>query len=165
MQAPEPQKQHRWLLQHFVGEWTYEGEADMGGQISRSAGTETVRPVGELWVVAEGRGTMPGGAPATSLLTLGYDPQRGQFVGTWIGSMMTELWSYDSGTLDPAEKVLTLECDGPSFDDAERAAGKTSRYRDVMELRSDRHRVLSSFVRSDDGTWMQFMTSHYRRKE
>jgi hypothetical protein len=35
---------------------------------------------------------MPGGGAATMFLTLGYDPQRERYVGTWIGSMMTHLW-------------------------------------------------------------------------
>ena len=57
---------------------------------------------------------MPGGGPATTLMTLGYDPEKKRFVGTWIGSMMTHLWIYD-GALDAAGKVLTLDAEGPSF--------------------------------------------------
>jgi hypothetical protein len=159
----EPVREHRWL-QKLVGEWTYEGEADMGGKVSKSAGTETVRSIGDVWVVGEGQGTMPGGGPAVSLMTLGYDPQAKRFTGTWIGSVMTYLWSYDAGTLDEAANRLTLECDGPGFSDAARAEGKTSRYRDVIEFRGDDERVLTASVRNDDGTWTTFMTTRYRRK-
>jgi len=53
-----------------------------------------VRSLGGLWILAEGRGEMPGGAPATMLMTLGYDPAKNRFVGTWVGSMMTHLWVY-----------------------------------------------------------------------
>ena len=159
----KPETQHLWLKK-FVGEWSYEGEADMGGQVVKNAGTESVRAIGDLWVIGEGRWTMPDGGPATSLITLGYDPQKGKFVGTWVGSMMPSLWVYDAGSLDAAGRTLTLECDGPSFDDEERAAGTMSRYRDVFEFRSDDHRVLTASVRGNDGAWTTFMTTHYRRK-
>jgi uncharacterized protein DUF1579 len=46
-------------------------------------------------------------------MTLGYDPEKKQYVGTWVGSMMSYLWVYD-GSLDAEEKVLTLNAEGPS---------------------------------------------------
>ena len=48
-------------------------------------------------------------------MTLGFDPQKGGYVGTWIGSMTSFLWIY-RGTLDRAEKILTLDTEGPNFD-------------------------------------------------
>ncbi len=39
-------------------------------------GTETVRSLGGLWVVCEGRGAMPGGGTADMMMTLGYAPGR-----------------------------------------------------------------------------------------
>jgi hypothetical protein len=92
-------------------------------------------------------------------MTLGYDPQTKRFVGTWIGSMMTHLWIYD-GALDAAERVLALESDGPSM----AGDGSMARYCDAIEFRSDDHRILTSSVRGDGGTWRPFMTAHYRRK-
>lgn len=155
----EPQKEHHWL-QKLVGEWTYESEASMGPDQPpvKCGGTESVRSIGGLWVLAEGRGEMPGGAPATMLLTLGYDPQKKRFVGTFIGSMMTSLWVYD-GELDEAERVLTLNAEGPDFT----VPGKTAKYKDVIEFKSDDQRVLSSHVLGEDGKWQEFMTANYRR--
>jgi hypothetical protein len=40
-----------------------------------------------------------------------------------------------------------------------------AQYRDVIELKSDDHRVLTSHIRGDDGTWQAFMTAHYRRRK
>jgi len=155
-----PQREHQWL-QTLVGEWTSEAEATMepGKPPERFKGTETVRSLGGLWILAEGQGEMPGCGHATTLLTLGYDPQKKRYVGTWVGSMMTHLWVYD-GVLDAAEKVLTLDAEGPSMADHSVMAT----YRDVIERASDDHRILTSHVRGDDGTWHQFMTAHYRRK-
>ena len=159
MQA-EPGKEHQWLHK-LVGEWTYEGEAICGPDQppAKSTGTENVRPLGGLWVLCEGQGEMPGGGPATTLMTLGYDPQKQRYVGTWVGSMMTNLWVYD-GALDAAGAVLTLEAEGPSMT----GDGKAARYRDVIEFKGDDHRVMTSHVLGDDGTWRQFMTANFRRK-
>jgi hypothetical protein len=154
----EPTKEHEWLRQ-FVGEWTYESECVMGPDqpVMKSSGTETVRSL-NFWVVGEGRGEMPDGSPATTIITLGFDPGTGRFVGTFIGSMMPMLWVYD-GFLDADGRTLTLEADGPSFTNP----GQTAKYRDIVEAVSPDHRILRSRVLGDDGEWVEFMTAHYRR--
>jgi hypothetical protein len=157
----EPQKEHQWL-QKLVGEWTYESDATMepGKPPEKCAGTERVRSLGGLWVLAEGQGEMPGGGPATTIMTLGFDPQKKRFVGTFIGSMMTYLWIYD-GALDAAERVLTLEAEGPSMT----GDGQMAKYKDAIELKSDDHRVLTSHMLGGDGTWHGVMSMTYRRKK
>lgn len=155
----KPQAEHAWL-QRFVGEWTYEGECLMGPDQPpmKSSGTESVRAIGGYWVVGEGQATMPDGTPGTTIITLGFDPQKGRFVGSFIGSMMTILWVYD-GQLDATGRILTLDADGPSWTEP----GKTAKYRDVVEAVSDDHRLLKSSVLGDDGEWHEFMVAHYRR--
>ena len=157
----EPQPEHRWL-QQLVGEWTSEGEANMGPgkPPEKFTSTETVRSLGGLWVLGESQGEMPGGGTATMQITLGYDPLKKRFVGTWIGSMMTYLWVYE-GSLDATRKILTLNAEGPSMGDE----GKLVKYRDVIEIKSDDHRVLTSHMLGDDGAWRQFMVAHYRRSK
>lgn len=159
----EPQKQHEWLRQ-FVGEWAYESECSMepGKPPEKFKGSETVRSIGGLWVQSESHGEMPGVCMATMVITLGYDPQRERFVGTFIGSMMTHLWLYD-GSLDKAEKVLTLDTEGPSCT----GEGALVKYKDVIELKNPdhRHRVLTSYMLGDDGEWHPFVTANYRRKK
>lgn len=155
----EPQAEHQWL-QKLLGNWTYENEASMGpGQpLIKSTGTETFRTLGGLWFLGEGKGEMPDGNPAIMLMSLGYDPKKKRFVGSWIGSMMTHLWIYD-GELDASRKVLTLNSEGPSFT----SEGKMAKYQDIIEFKSDDHRTLTSRVLGDDGQWNAFMTAHYRR--
>lgn len=156
----EAQEQHRWLMQ-LVGDWAYVSECDGGpgnGTI-KTTGTESVRAIGELWVVGDGQGEMPGGGQATMQITLGYDPARGRFVGSWVGSMMTHFWTYD-GFLDETGTVLTLEAEGPSF----AGDGGVSTYRDIVTVKGPDHRILTGNVRNPDGSWTTFMTSHYRRK-
>lgn len=159
MQTAEPREEHRWL-ERLVGEWTYEAEAvsPTGEPMEKHAGTESVRSVGGVWVVCEGQARLPDGGSATTIMTLGYDPAKGRFVGTFVGSVMTHLWIYD-GELDPSGSVLALHTEGPGFPDE----GKMAKYRDTIELRSDDHRVLTSSFQNEDGSWTQFVTSHYRR--
>jgi hypothetical protein len=158
----EPQKEHQWL-QQLVGEWTYETDMPMGPDQpeQKFRGTERTRSLGGLWVVGEGQGEMPGGGTATTIVTLGYDPQKKRYVGTWVGSMMTYLWVYD-GSLDAAGKVLTLDAEGPKMT-AEGPAEGTAKYQDVIEIESADSRTLTSRILGDDGEWHQIMQARYRR--
>lgn len=161
MKAAEPQKEHQWL-QRLVGEWTYETEAVMGPDQPpmKSQGTESVRSLGGLWTLGEGQGEMPDGSPATTLMTLGYDPQKGRFVGTWIGSMMTNLWVYD-GELEADGRTLSLYSEGPSMS----GDGTMGKYRDAIEMVGDDERIMTAAWQGEGGSWNQFMTMRYRRKK
>lgn len=152
----KPLPEHDWL-QQLVGEWTFDAECEMGPDqpLQQSSGTETVRSLGGLWTLAEGHLSGPDGE-MTSITTLGYDPARSCFVGTFVASVMTHLWTYD-GTLDPARRVLTLNAEGPDF------TGGTAKYHDIIEVVSDNERTLSSEMLRPDGTWHRFMTMRYRR--
>ncbi|QYO64494.1 DUF1579 family protein [Leptolyngbya sp. 7M] len=72
--------------------------------------------------------------------------------------MMSHLWIYD-GELDASETTLTLNNEGPSM-----TGNGTAKYKDMIELKNDNHRVMTSHMLGDDGQWHQFMTVHYRRK-
>jgi hypothetical protein len=149
-----PQAEHKWL-QKLVGEWTYESEAKgPDGASHRESGTEIVRSFGDLWITAEMEGGM-----GTSILTLGYDPQKGRFVGTFISTGMALLWVYN-GSLDAAKKVLTLDCEGPSMS----GDGTTAKYQDIQELVSDNERIFRSQTQDANGHWTEFMRMTYRRK-
>jgi hypothetical protein len=156
----EPQKEHEWL-QRLLGEWTSEAECSPGpGQPPQTfRGSERVRSLGGLWVLCESQGEMPGGGTADMVMTLGYDPNKQCYVGTWVGSMMTHLWVYE-GFLDAEERVLRLETEGPSC----AADGKLAKYRDRIEIDSPDQRVLTSHMLGEDGQWRAFMTVRYRRK-
>jgi hypothetical protein len=156
----EPQAEHKWLEQ-FVGEWEIEveGTAVPGQPPEKSTGAETVRSLG-VWVQCDGTMPMPDGRTGKTVMTLGYDPAKKKFVGTFIGSMMTNLWVYE-GELDETGRVLTLDAEGPGFSDP----GRTAKFKDAIEIVSTDHRILTSRILGDDGRWHQFMTAHYRRKK
>jgi hypothetical protein len=156
----EPQKEHQWL-DRFMGEWITESECSMGPDQppAKTKGTEVVRSLGGLWIVAEGEGDMPDGNPGQTLMTLGFDSQSDRYVGTFIGSMMTHLWVYN-GSLDADGKILTLDTEGPNF-----TQNFITKYKDIIEFVSNDHRMMTSQILGDDGNWLQFMTAHYWRKQ
>ena len=153
--------EHAWL-RRLVGEWTSEmvsinGEPQPGGTLGS---VETVRALGDVWLLAESRGQMPDGTPTQTQMLLGYDPVRRTFVGTWVGSMMNHLWVYRTGTLDDGQRLLTLSAEGPAFDGP---PGKMAQYRDVIEIVDADERLLHGNLQLEDGSWSRFMTARYRR--
>lgn len=90
--------EHRWLSR-LAGEWEYEGRMIPDQPEFRASGTETVRMLGEVWMLAEAKGTMADGSETSSLIAVGFDPGTGRFTGSFMASMMTGLWLYD-GALD-----------------------------------------------------------------
>ena len=158
MQA-EKRKEQQWL-ERFVGDWTFEVEApaEEGKAAEKHPGTESGRSLDGVWVILEGQSEMPGAGVIRSIMTLGFDETKGRYVGTYVASMMTYLWVYE-GDVDAAGNVLTLETTGPSFTDE----GKMARYRDIIEFRTDDHRVMSSVCQGEDGQWTPVMEAHYRR--
>jgi hypothetical protein len=153
-------KEHAWL-HRLAGEWVAEIEvpAEPEKPPQKFKSTEVVRSLGGLWIIAEGTGEMPGGGTAHSVMTLGYDPAAGRFVGTFIASMMTHMWVY-SGTLDAGGTVLTLDTEGPSMS----PAGGRAKYQDVIEIKADDHRTLTSRMLGEDGQWRTVMNAEYRRR-
>lgn len=159
MDMPAPRKEHQWLMQ-LVGEWEIEGEGTMGPDqppITWKA-TENVRAIGDFWILGESKGAMPEGGEMVNITTYGYDPEKGRFVGTFISSVMTMMWHYE-GSLDAAEKVLTLDTEGPSMT----SEGKMACFQDIVEMIDNDHRLLRSQVLGEDGQWQQFMVARYRR--
>jgi hypothetical protein len=155
MEKPKLQREHEWL-QQLAGEWRFEAEMTTpDGPPAKQQGTESVRSLDGTWVICEMRGTS---SPGDSIMTLGFDPIKGRFVGTFVSSMMTHLWIYN-GSLDASGRILTLDSEGPSFDDP----AKLAPYQDVIEIKSADERVLSSRTRGADGKWTSFMSAIYRR--
>jgi hypothetical protein len=109
--------------------------------------------------VCEGEGKMPDSdAVFRYNCILGFDPIKKKFVGTWVGSMMTHLFTYE-GVLDKAGVSLPLDTMGPDFADP----AKLAHYQDIYEMHKDGRRELWSQTKSPDGTWMKFMSCDYTR--
>lgn len=159
MEMPSPAPEHEWLLQ-LLGDWEFETECEMGPDQPpmKSTGRQKTRSLGSLWILGEMENIGPEGQPSRSLMTLGFDPVRQRFVGTFVTSCMTHLWPYD-GQLDAGRKVLTLDSEGPSF----AGDGTMAKYQDIIEVVDKDQYLLSSQVQNPDGSWTHFMSAKYTR--
>ncbi len=159
-ETPVPTEQHKWLDQ-LVGEWETSSEATFapGMPPLKCEGKETVRKLGGFFTVSEHVGNFTG-TEFTGVMTLGYDAEQKKYIGTWVDSMTNHMWHY-VGTMDDAGKVLTLEAEGPN----PLAAGKKTKFRDVIEIKSKDHKVMTSSMLGEDGKWVEFMTANYKRKK
>lgn len=142
---PKPTKEHEWL-QQFVGEWNSDIEIfhDPSQPPIKGKGTETSRSIGGFWVIGEGSSEMMG-MKFSSLLTLGYDPEKKKYTGTWIDSMASYLWKYE-GTVDSTGKILTLDTEGPCP-----MRPGIVKFKEVTEFKDKDTRVFTSSIVEADG--------------
>ncbi|MBL8031794.1 MAG: DUF1579 domain-containing protein [Candidatus Doudnabacteria bacterium] len=157
-EMPKPTAEHQWL-QQFVGEWKSDAEAYMepGKEPVRMTGTESVKPLGEFWTISEVKSTMMD-QPFTGNMTLGYDPKKKKYIGTWVDSMTGQLWEYE-GTVDSTGKILTLNAEGS----CPMNPGKMTKFKDVVELKDKNTKVMTSSMLGEDGKWVTMMTSTAKR--
>jgi hypothetical protein len=153
MQIAKVLKEHEFL-ERLVGVWDVTAP-EMTGQ---QPWTEVVRSLQGIWFVAEGNGEMPGGGAATTVLTLGYDAAKGKYVGSWIGSMMDYMWTYE-GEVEPSGNVLSLYTRGPALE-----GDGLADYREQIAFIDDATRTFTSSARQPDGSWKPFMEARYARK-
>ena len=154
----KPQPEHKWLDQ-LVGNWSFEHCCRMlDGSQSNDSGRMVCRSLGGMWLLAESTGGDSSNVgPWSNLLTVGYDTEKKQYVGTFIGSMMSNIWPYH-GTMDESGKRLSLYSEGPKLDGT--GIGK---YRDTIEIVDLNLWLFISEREEDDGEWVQFMESKQSR--
>ncbi|HEX6962094.1 MAG TPA: DUF1579 domain-containing protein [Lacipirellula sp.] len=157
-EMPKPVKEHA-LLAQFAGEWKMRAETipAPGEEPIVCEGKETARLLGGFFLVAEGEGDMMG-EPMSSILTIGYDPEKKKYVGTFVCSAGAELWQYD-GQMDSSGKKLTLSTEGPSMMDP----SKRMKYRESLELKDKDHKVFTSEMEVAPGKWQPIVRMTYER--
>jgi hypothetical protein len=160
MEKPAPLPQHQWLA-NMVGTWDFVSTCTgPDGSTFESVGVETVRAVGELWVVAETQAPVHCGEEFHHyIISLGFDPGKNQFVGSFISSHMPMMWHYH-GELDASGTAIALDSRGPSMDNPEGEADYVDTYRNL----GPDERELVSAVTLPDGNKVEFMKTAYRRR-
>lgn len=160
MDKPAPLQQHQWLAS-MVGSWDFVSTCSApDGNPIRSVGVETVRAIGDLWVVAESEAPVHGGDDFHHyIITLGFDAGKNQFVGSFISSFMPMMWHY-LGELDDSGTAIGLRSRGPSFDNPEGEADYVDTYR---TLGPDERELVSAVILTD-GNSVEFMKTAYRRR-
>lgn len=157
---PQPTEEHQWLKQ-FKGEWeTHAKSVAYGDFPAMECETHMKsRFLGNYWVMLETTGEMDG-VPVHSIQTLGYDPEKKKYIGTWVDSMSHYMFHY-VGTVDESGKKLVLEAEGPNMLEP----GRTAKYRDSFEFKSPDLVTATSEIQDEDGKWVTFITGESRRKK
>jgi len=157
---PKLMPEQAWLKQ-LAGEWDVQFKTYMQPDQPpvEAAGSDSVRAIGDHWVIAETKFTMMG-TPLSGVLSVGYDAGKKQFNATWIDSTSGNLWVYE-GTLNEAGDTLTLETEGPSMQNL----NETARYKEIITIKGKDHRTFSSSIETEDGQWMTILEADYRRKK
>jgi hypothetical protein len=154
---PPPTKEHEWLKQ-LAGEWDLSFEMYMDPAKPMSGkGTETTKMLGGFWAQSEMKCTMME-QPMSGNMTLGYSPEKKKYIGTWVDSMGSQLWTYQ-GTVDESGKILTLDTEGP----CPMQGGKICAFKEVIEIKDKDNRTFSSSVQMD-GKWVKMMQVTYKRR-
>lgn len=146
-------------LRQFAGEWTVAGEiVPASGQAPIPwLGTEQASIVGGFWLTSRMESSMTG-MHVTGLTTIGYDPGSGTYVGTYVSSLDSILWSY-TGKMDASGHRLVLETVGPSVLDP----ATTTTYRETLELIDENRKAFTSSAIDDKGRWVRLVTLEYQR--
>ena len=153
----KPQHEHQWL-DPLIGQWKIEHECqEPDGKISTTLGVMNCRSLGGMWLICESSGESSEAELWSAIMTLGYDLHQKQYVGTFVGSMMTNIWHYQ-GVVDESGKRLPLESEGPAFDGSGRC-----KYRDTIEILDNENWLFTSELQADDGKWRQFMAGKHTR--
>lgn len=154
----KPQSQHEWLMS-LVGDWDFTHECIMGpGQPpTQTPGKASCRALGGLWVVIESSGQSEQGS-WSSIMSLGFDEKKDCYVGTFIGSMMSNVWVYEGQREGDGGKQLVLNVEGPAFD-----GNGTAKYQDIVEIFDRDHWALYSQILLPDGSWSRFLNGQHHR--
>lgn len=147
------------LLKQFVGHWESKAECNFGPDagLVESSGTIDSKMIGGLWMVSDLQIKMPG-MDMTGQMTLGYDPEKDLYVGTWVDSVMNHIWHY-KGTVDESGTRFTLNASGPAMDGSDTPTD----YRDIYDFVADGEIKTTSLTRTADGEWVTFMTGESTR--
>jgi hypothetical protein len=160
MPAPaQPGPEHAFLKKD-VGTWdaTVEMNGPPGTPAMVSKGTETISVgLGGLWQISEFKADM-GGAPFEGRGTVGYDPAKKKYVGSWIDSMTAGL-SLVEATYDPAKKTMTGWVEGPD------PSGKVTKTKEVTEWKDDDTRIFTMLMTAPDGKEYPLMKITYKRRK
>ncbi len=153
----KPQDEHK-LLQRFDGQWQFtkksvpaDGRSDQVG-----SGEVSAKMLGDFFVLSQWKGEIYG-AKFQAAQTLGFDPRKQRYVGTWADSIMSHQWQLE-GRADKSESTLVINSKGPGAD------GKPTEYREWYRFRSADEIHVRSEMKKDE-KWVEFMTTELKRKK
>ena len=157
MQFPQPTAEHN-KLKETTGVWkvhsTFYMDPNPETRPMEADATETVEMFGDFWT----RGVYESsfmGMPFKGQSTLGYDPEKKEYISTWIDSMSPTYFQFRGNF-----KGDTLEMKGRAFDCMMKME---TNYRTTEVHKSPNERVFEMFMEMPDGNEIKMMTHVYTR--
>jgi hypothetical protein len=155
---PKPSKEHEFLKE-MEGTWDAEMTFAMPGAAEQSAkGTETVAMVGAFWAVFDVKFPEMMGMAWHGHGTLGYDPTKKKFVGSFVHSAAPNM-SIGEGSMDAGGKSVTMAWEGVG------PSGAQEKMREVFEKKDKDNAVMTMYGAGPDGKEMKHFTMTYKRKK
>jgi hypothetical protein len=152
----KPTKEHLGLKE-MEGTWECVMKSDMMPEDAK--GTETITMVGGFWAVFDVKfPEMMMGFPWHGHGTIGYDPEKKKYVGTFVHSAAPHM-SIGEGTMDAAGKVLTMNWEGMG------PSGKMEKMREVYEKKDKDNATMTMYGTGPDGKEMKHFVTTYKRKK
>ena len=141
-----------------AGKWKVRCTYYMGGDSDpiEVDGTEHGEMLGDLWCNSRFEADMLG-SPLSGNGSLGYDPVKKKYVGTWKDSATPFLYTFE-GDFDPVIQVLEMK--GLNYDPV-RCCQAT--YRSRVEFISDSEHVLDLSIDVPEGLPIKVLRYHFKR--
>jgi hypothetical protein len=138
-----------------VGTWDAELDIRPGpnAAVAHQKGVATNRLIGGgRWLVVDYRADS--GFEGHGIY--GWDATTGRYTGVWVDSMQTAI-ARGEGTWDPEARTMT-------FDVQVTHGGRTVRYREITEKRTDGTQIYRNLVPTPDGGEFEMIRTVYRRR-
>lgn len=154
---PQPTAEHKRLEEH-CGVWNVACTfyMDPSQPPMEAQGVETIEMFGQFWTTSVFEADMFG-APFRGKATLGYDPQAGEYVSTWIDTMSPNFFCF-RGNFDESGKVLAMTGEGYDC-----MSQQMTTYRTTEEHKDSGERVFEMFMKAPDGSEVKMFTHVYTR--
>lgn len=158
MEFPKPTAEHN-KLREVAGVWKVQSTFYMDPNPATppmvTEAKETVETFGDFWIRCVYESDFMG-QPFKGQATLGYDPEKKQYVSTWIDSMSPTFFHFRGNF-----KGDTLVMKGRAFDCMSKMEAN---YRTTEVHKSPNERVFEMFMELPDGKEFKMMTHVYTRK-
>ena len=152
----KPNDEHSRLMA-TVGVWDAEISMATPDGNTASTGVENVKKLGELWTVADFEYEFMG-VPVQGHGTMGYDPAKKKYIGTWVESGSPFISTLE-GEYDEEKNAIVYKMQGkdPEGNDAE--------YRIITAAQDDTHRSFELHAKIGEDEYMKVLTINYTKRE
>ena len=147
---PQPSPEHGYFKK-MVGTW--DCTMKMGPQESKA--TARYRMIGGFWLVGNFNGDIQG-MKFEGHETMGWDPKKKKYVGTWMDSMSPYGMNMES-ELDSSKKTMTATGDAMNME------GKMAKFKMVSEWKNDDEMTMTMYEEKGGKMEQQFSIDYKRR--